>query len=158
MRYAKLRYPQIRQGAPTGRPVAGLHGRACHDSLNRPRINDAAARRFRPDFAIFSGCGVGEGAKVATKQEALPSARESATRGNTTTPPHRAVRNRAGIELAFRAWPRLPRKTLSHGKFKELRHRRADSMVHANAIMGTRLFSTGKSALGFSQVLCDEGF
>src|SRR5689334_12561478 len=47
-----------------------------------------------------------------------------ATRGKTTTPRHRSVRNRAGIELAFRAWPRLPCETLSHGKFKESRHRR----------------------------------
>jgi hypothetical protein len=34
------------QGVPTGRPDAGLHGRACHDRLIRPRINAVAKARF----------------------------------------------------------------------------------------------------------------
>src|SRR6516225_6168872 len=41
-----------RQGVPSGRPDAGLHGRACHDSLSRTRINAAAKAQFRPDGVI----------------------------------------------------------------------------------------------------------
>src|SRR4029077_11549586 len=42
------------QGVPTGRPEAGLRGRACHERLSRPRISAAAERRFQSDIDISS--------------------------------------------------------------------------------------------------------
>src|SRR6516165_5273355 len=33
-------------------PICKEHGRACHDSLSRTRINAAAKARFRPDGVI----------------------------------------------------------------------------------------------------------
>lgn len=117
---------QIWQGVPTGRPDAGLHGRACHDRLSRHTINAATARRFHLDIAIFSDAAPGGGGR-----EGLPWQLQgwcllhngSAIRGKTTTARHRAARSRAEIELAFRAWPGLQCEALSHGTFKELRHR-----------------------------------
>src|SRR6516225_5262371 len=45
-----------RQEVPTGRPDAGLHGRACHDRLSRLQINVAPARAVpRPTYLAIGG-------------------------------------------------------------------------------------------------------
>src|ERR1700751_2170699 len=42
------------QGVPTGRPEAGLRGRACHDRLSRARNNAGAERRLQWEIDISS--------------------------------------------------------------------------------------------------------